>query len=362
MIRIENLKMAYGDRVIYEGISETINDGEVIGIIGPSGCGKSTLLRNIVMLEHPTEGRIFLDDLEITKNEESADTARKKIGMIFQDFGLFSKYTIIENVVSGLIDIQKMNRQEAYEKAMKCLADVGLQEYAFRYPDELSGGQQQRAAIARTVAMEPEVILMDEPTSALDPAMVGEVEAVIRMLASMKKTLIIVSHELDLISSLCTRVIFLNGGKIEEEGSVSEIFGESAKTATRRFINGLLVLKFDIECKTFDFIGMQTTINTFAIRNGVPREVRDKLQTVMEELCQMIVIQPEVGNHLHCSYEYDRNEKTVSGHIKFTGPRLDEDSVEYMLSWPIIKRNTRELVYEEIDKKGYTNKISLIIG
>lgn len=361
MIRLENVKMAYGDRTVYDDISMTIEDGEVLGIIGPSGCGKSTLLRNILMLTPPVSGRIFIDDTEITAGGENVTEARKKIGMVFQNFGLFQKYTILENVAKGLVDIKKMDGKQAFDKAMDCLSMVGLRDYAYRYPEELSGGQQQRAAIARTVAMEPDVILMDEPTSALDPAMVGEVEAVIRMLVSMKKTLVIVSHELDLISSMCTRVIFLNNGEIADEGTVKEIFGESAKTYTRRFINGLMIMKFDIECKSFDFIGMQTTINTFAYKNGVPEEVKDKLQTVMEELCQMIVIQPDPGNHLHCSYEYDRSEKSVSGHIKFTGPRLDETSVEYMLSWPIIKMNTSELSYEEIDKKGYSNKISLLI-
>ena len=189
MIRIEHLKKEYPNVTPLKDVSVTINDGDVISVIGPSGTGKSTLLRCINQLEKPTDGRIWLDDLEITDKKCNIPQVRQRMGMVFQNFNLFGHLTVIENIMLSPVDLLRKSRQKAYDDGMRLLRMVGLAEKALNYPDELSGGQKQRIAIARALAMDPEIILLDEPTSALDPTMVGEVQAVIRELAKTGETM-----------------------------------------------------------------------------------------------------------------------------------------------------------------------------
>ena len=197
MIEIKHLRKEYDTVTPIEDLSVTVNDGDVISLIGPSGTGKSTLLRCINMLETPTSGHIWIDDTEITDPNCDLDMVRRRMGMVFQSFNLFGHMTVIENIMFSPITLLDKPKQEAYDEGMKLLRMVGLAQKAMNYPDELSGGQKQRIAIARTLAMDPEIILFDEPTSALDPTMVGEVQAVIRDLSTTGKTLMIVTHEMD---------------------------------------------------------------------------------------------------------------------------------------------------------------------
>ena len=194
MIKIENLSKSYGDLEVLKNISVEINKGEVISIIGPSGCGKSTFIRCLNRLEEPTSGKIFIDGEEITGKNIKLHKLRMKMGMVFQSFNLFSHLTIIENIMLGPVNLLKMDRQTAYDEGMELLEMVGLGSKSLSYPDELSGGQKQRAAIARTLAMKPEIVLFDEPTSALDPRMTSEVLAVIKKLAADGLTMMIVTH------------------------------------------------------------------------------------------------------------------------------------------------------------------------
>ena len=194
MIKIENLSKSYGDLEVLKNISVEINKGEVISIIGPSGCGKSTFIRCLNRLEEPTSGKIFIDGEEITGKNIKLHKLRMKMGMVFQSFNLFSHLTIIENIMRGPVNLLKMDRQTAYDEGMELLEMVGLGSKSLSYPDELSGGQKQRAAIARTLAMKPEIVLFDEPTSALDPRMTSEVLAVIKKLAADGLTMMIVTH------------------------------------------------------------------------------------------------------------------------------------------------------------------------
>ncbi|MBR5756141.1 MAG: amino acid ABC transporter ATP-binding protein, partial [Firmicutes bacterium] len=198
MIRIVNMEKSYDENITpLKDINTVINEGDVIVIIGPSGCGKSTLIRCINLLEKPTKGQIFLDDTEITDPSADITKVRQRIGMVFQQFNLFSHLTVAENIMFAPVNILHKDSKTAYDEAMVLLRRVGLAEKALSYPDELSGGQQQRVAIARTLAMDPEVILFDEPTSALDPSMVGEVESVIYDLKAEGKTMMIVTHDMN---------------------------------------------------------------------------------------------------------------------------------------------------------------------
>ncbi|MDR0857617.1 MAG: amino acid ABC transporter ATP-binding protein, partial [Oscillospiraceae bacterium] len=218
VISVKNLTKAYGENVILSNISTEISKGEVISIIGPSGTGKSTLLRALNMLDPPTSGEIIFNGVNLCEKRADIDAARKKMGMVFQNFGLFGHMTVIENICAAPIKLLKKSKAEAIQKAEELLKTVGLSERAGHYPHQLSGGQKQRVAIARCLAMEPEVILFDEPTSALDPTMVGEVMAVIRKLAADGMTMLIVTHEMSFARSVSNRIFYMDEGIIYEDG------------------------------------------------------------------------------------------------------------------------------------------------
>ena len=361
MIRVSNLKKEYDGHAVFHDLNITINDGEVVGIIGPSGTGKSIFLRCLMMLETPDAGKIFLDDVELPIRGAEIDEARKKIGMVFQTFNLFEHMSVIENVMSGPVHLQGTAPETAFEEAMKLIRMVGLADKAYSYPDKLSGGQKQRAAIARTLAMHPGIVLLDEPTSELDPMMRGEVEAVIRMMAAAGHTMVIVTHEMELVRQICTRVLFLNDGVVYEEGTPEKIFDNPDRTGTRRFVRALRVLEFDVESKNFDFIGVQTMVAEFAYRNGVPGNLLNRLQSILEELFQMVIIQPEDDNRMHISFEYNNKELCLNGLVMFSGPSVDPDDPMYFFSWPIIAKRASEVTVEPTDENGYTNRVSMKI-
>ncbi|MBQ0083392.1 MAG: amino acid ABC transporter ATP-binding protein [Clostridiales bacterium] len=361
MIRAENICAGNNDMEILRNLSLTVNNGDIVGVIGPSGSGKSYMLRCLVTLNKISSGKIFLDDTEITASDANVIEARKKIGMVFQNYNLFKHLCVVENVMSGLVDLQKMPKKEAYSKAMEILQMVGLADKAFNYPATLSGGQQQRAAIARTIAMEPDIILFDEPTSSLDPLMRGEVEAVIRLLAAQGHTMVIVTHEMELVKSVCKRVVFINDGKVFEEGTPEKIFDNPDNAVTKRFVKALRVLEFDVESKSFDFIGIETTLADFAYRNGISSVITNKVRSVLEELFEMVIIQPSEQNKMHILFEYNTKDKCIDGNVKFSGPPVDEDDPMYFISWPIIKMRTDELKVENIDEYGYTNNVTIKI-
>lgn len=359
MIKVEHLKKVYGNREVFRDLSLTVNDGEVVGIIGPSGTGKSLLLRCMIMLENPTEGKIYLDDEEITAPDCNIDDVHKRIGMVFQNFNLFSRMSVVQNVMSGLVHLDNMHPQDAYEKSMKLLKSVGLADKAFLYPNRLSGGEKQRVAMARTLALEPEIILMDEPTSALDPIMSTEVSAVIRMLKSQGHTMVIATHEMELIRQVCTKVVFLLDGKVWEEGTPDKIFDNADREETRIFVQALRLLEFDVQSDDFDFIGMQTSILNFTYRNGVPETVVNKLLSITEEFVQMIIIQSKGSNIMNMSFAYDQKDGSIDASIRFSGPKLDPDNPIYFFSWPIIQMRADEITSEEISEDGFTNCVHL---
>ncbi len=240
MIKVNNLKKEFKDNKVLQGITTEIHRGEVVVIIGPSGCGKSTFLRCLNLLEQPTEGEVFLDGTELTAAGTDINKERQKMMMVFQHFNLFPHMTILENICVGPIRLLKKSQEEAKKKAEELLRRTGLLDKAETYPNQLSGGQKQRVAICRALAMDPEVILFDEPTSALDPEMVGEVLDVMKELATSGITMICVTHEMGFAREVASRVLFMDGGVIAEDGTPEEVFDHPKNGRLKEFLSKIL--------------------------------------------------------------------------------------------------------------------------
>lgn len=240
LMKISNLQKAYGKNLVLNGISTEIRKGEVIAIIGPSGCGKSTFIRTLNQLEEVTSGVIWFDGIEITNKCVDMNQIRRKIGMVFQQFNLFPHLTIRENIMLAPVKLGVMNKREAYQRAEELLERVGLLDKAEAYPDMLSGGQKQRIAIARTLAMNPEMILFDEPTSALDPEMVGEVLELMKDLAKDGMTMVVVTHEMGFAREVANRVMFFDEKRIREEGRPEMIFNNPKCDRLKEFLSRVI--------------------------------------------------------------------------------------------------------------------------
>ncbi|WP_129600087.1 amino acid ABC transporter ATP-binding protein [Anaerophilus nitritogenes] len=240
MIHVTNLNKSFGSLHVLKGIDEHIKKGEVVVIIGPSGSGKSTFLRCLNLLEYPTSGEIVFEGVSITDSKNDVNKQREKMGMVFQQFNLFPHMTVSENITLSPIKVKKMEKEEAQKIAMNLLNRIGLEDKAHAYPNQLSGGQKQRIAIARALAMSPDVMLFDEPTSALDPEMVGEVLDVMKELASDGMTMVVVTHEMGFAKEVASRVVFMDGGQIVEEGSPKEIFENPKHPRTKDFLGKVL--------------------------------------------------------------------------------------------------------------------------
>jgi len=240
VIDVKNLSKSFGDHLVLDNISEHIYPGDKVVIIGPSGSGKSTFLRSLNLLETPSAGSITFDGMEITSPKTDIDKVRRQMGMVFQHFNLFPNMTILKNITLAPVRTGLMTQAEANEKAMQLLKRVGLEEKANAYPNQLSGGQKQRIAIVRALAMNPKVMLFDEPTSALDPEMVGEVLNVMKELAADGMTMVVVTHEMGFAREVGNRVLFMDGGKILEEGTPAEIFGSPKNARLQDFLSKVL--------------------------------------------------------------------------------------------------------------------------
>ncbi len=240
MIRVENLHKSFKTNHVLRGINEHITQGEKVVVIGPSGSGKSTFLRCLNLLEKPTEGRIYVDDECITDPKCNINAVRAKMGMVFQHFNLFPHLTVLQNLTLAPTLLKLQTKEQAEAKARALLSRVGLEEKADAYPKQLSGGQQQRVGIARSLAMNPEIMLFDEPTSALDPEMVGEVLAVMRQLAEDGMTMVVVTHEMGFAKEVADRVLFMDEGIIMEKGTPKEIFENPQNERTKSFLSKVL--------------------------------------------------------------------------------------------------------------------------
>ncbi len=240
MINVHNLHKKFNNLEVLRGITEQINEGEVVVVIGPSGSGKSTFLRCLNLLEQPDGGEIYVDGEQINLPNVDVNSIRQKMGMVFQHFNLFPHLTVMENITLAPVKLKKMTPGQALEKGKELLAKVGLSEKADAYPSQLSGGQKQRIAIARSLAMEPEIMLFDEPTSALDPEMVGEVLDVMKELAQSGMTMVVVTHEMGFAREVGTRLLFIDQGTVLESGDPKEIFDHPQQERTKQFLSKVL--------------------------------------------------------------------------------------------------------------------------
>jgi polar amino acid transport system ATP-binding protein len=239
-LKVVNLKKSYETKVVLDGVDLEVFPGQIVAVIGSSGSGKSTVLRCVNLLEDILDGQIFLEGVEISEPDVNQDEVRQQIGLVFQSFNLFGHLSILENITLALIQVKKMSKQQARQKALSWLERIGLAEKADSYPDKLSGGQQQRTAIVRAVAMEPKVLLLDEVTSALDPELVGEVLSLIKDLKANGTTILMATHELSFAREVADWVIFLENGKILEQGEAKEFFDNPKQPRTKEFLTRMI--------------------------------------------------------------------------------------------------------------------------
>jgi len=247
LLHVDNIEKSFGKLKVLDGVSFSLKKGDVKVIIGPSGTGKSTMLRCINMLNPPDKGHIFLEGLDVTTAKTDLVAIRQKIGMVFQHFALFNHLTALDNVMLGLIQVKKLPRKKALEKAVFELTQVGMQDHQTKYPAQLSGGQKQRIGIARALAMDPILMLFDEPTSALDPELIGEVLAVMQKLARNGMTMICVTHEMGFAKSVANEIIYMEKGKILEQGRPSDMFNHPQHPRTKEFLGKIAQLYGETE-------------------------------------------------------------------------------------------------------------------
>lgn len=350
MIRVENLSKTFGSLTVLRSIDTEIKKGEVISVIGPSGTGKSTFLRCLNLLEQPTGGKIFIDEVNILDKGVNVAAIRQKMGMVFQSFNLFSHLTILRNLTLAPTLLKGISRADADKRAMELLKLVGLAEKAHCYAHQLSGGQKQRVAIARCLAMEPEIILFDEPTSALDPTMVSEVLSVIRKLAREGMTMAIVTHEMDFARDVSNRVFYMDEGVIYEEGPPSQIFENPLTEKTRAFIQRIRSCNFALDTANYDLYAMQAEMQRLCEKHAVAPARIQSLLLVAEELVNLhFLAMPQ--RHARLSLFYSEKQDTLQLQLESPGDPLnllDPGLFPDEMGLQIITNLSRQLEYSRI--------------
>lgn len=341
MITVKHLSKRFDGVEVLRDVNAEINKGEVISVIGPSGTGKSTFLRCLNLLETPSGGEILVDGENLLASSTDILKIRRKMGMVFQSFNLFSHLMVIENLMLGPVHLLKTDRQQAYDEGMRLLSMVGLAAKARAYPEELSGGQKQRVAIARTLAMKPEIVLFDEPTSALDPTMVSEVLAVIRKLAENGMTMMIVTHEMKFAKDVSTRVFYMDDGEIYEEGTPRQVFETPQRRKTRAFIHKIRSWEYVIDSPSFDIYRMNAELEEFAVKQMLSHRRLHNLQLVIEELVMNLLL-PK-AEQIVISVDISEENGSVEMRFLFDGPPRDplsDDSEDGELSRMILQKLT----------------------
>jgi polar amino acid transport system ATP-binding protein len=360
MISIQHLSKEYADAAPLKDVNAEIRKGDVISIIGPSGAGKSTLLRCLNRLEKPTSGKVIVHGTDMGAKNCRLNLVRQKMGMVFQNFNLFQHMNVIENIMYAPVKLRGMSRDEAYEKGMKLLRTVGLADKELSYPDELSGGQKQRIAIARTLAMDPEIILFDEPTSALDPTMVGEVLAVIRKLAQEGMTMLIVTHEMEFARTVSNRIFFLDEGVIYEEGTPEQIFDHPQKEKTRLFINGLEGFHRSFSKENLDYLGLISEVEAFALNKMLAPRFLHRLEAVIEEIYLQTILKL-LNSRTEVTFILEYSKKKDACRIEFCwkdaplNPLPDMDELSRKLA-----EHAAEDIRYEYTEDGH-NRVSIMV-
>ena len=360
LIEVKGLKKSFGSLEVLKGIDLTVEKGQRIAIIGGSGCGKSVFLRSLCLLEKPDAGQILIDGQEITAKGAKVDEIRRSMGMVFQKFHLFSEMDVMDNLCLAPVRLKGMKREEAEKKALELLAQVGLANRAHAWPTVLSGGQQQRIAICRCLMMEPKILLFDEPTSALDPTMVGEVLAVIRMLAKRDMSMMIVTHEMNFAREVANRVLFFADGGIYEQGTPAEIFDSPKREKTVAFIQKIKYFTYEITRKDFDLMQLQGGIQNFGEKYGLDQKHTYRLQICCEELIYELLehCYPS-GNAVDLKLTVSHAESDGASQITLScgGAAYDPfEQAEDSLGVTILKNTSKQMEYHY---KGDSNQISI---
>ncbi|MBQ9326808.1 MAG: amino acid ABC transporter ATP-binding protein [Clostridia bacterium] len=345
LLKVEGLSKSFGTLKVLQNVDLSVESGERIVIIGGSGCGKSVFLRSLVLLEKPDAGHIWIDGDEITAKGADINQIRRHAGMVFQKFCLFSEMDVMDNLCLAPVHLKGMTRKDAEKKAMDLLWQVGLSDRAHADPRHLSGGQQQRIAICRCLMMEPRLLLFDEPTSALDPTMVGEVLAVIRMLAKRDMTMLIVTHEMHFAQEVATRVLFFADHGIYEQGTPDEIFMHPRREKTVDFIRKMKYFEFAIAHYPFDFMAMQGGIQTFGEKYGMDIREIQHMQITCEELVMEMIGKcnmPSEHVDMRLSISYAESDHTATldltcGGTAYNPFEADDENLGVMLVKKMVK-------------------------
>ena len=336
IIRVSHLRKVYENNFeVLKDVNAEIHKGEVISIIGPSGTGKSTFLRCLNLLEQPTSGSIFIDGQDILAKGADVPALRRKMVMVFQNFNLFNGKKVIDNITFAPVKILGKSKEKARAEAMELLKLVGLAEKADAYPSELSGGQKQRIAIARALAMEPEIILFDEPTSALDPTMVSEVLGVMRALKRQKMTMLVVTHEMKFAREVSSRVFYMDQGYIYEEGTPEQIFHDPQKENTRRFINRIREYRFDIHSAEYDYYAMMAGIDNFCVKYNMSSRTISHISHTVEECLN--IAGALAGSSVRVIYSERHYNVEVRFHTPECLPSYCFEKEEYLISASILR-------------------------
>jgi polar amino acid transport system ATP-binding protein len=358
MIKVENLYKSFGGVPVLENVNADVKKGECVSIIGPSGAGKSVFLSCLNALIVPDTGRVFIDGLDIFDKKTDINKLHERVGMVYQNFNLFSHLTVLENITLAPEKIKKIPRTAAIDKARELLNMVSLAAKENAYPQELSGGQKQRIAIARAMAMDPQIVLFDEPTSALDPVMTGEVLAVIRSLAKKGMTMIIVTHEMEFAKEVSDRVFYMDDHSIYETGTPREIFEQPQGKRTKAFISRLKTLELRVESPEFDLLGQMSRIEQFCIKYDIDRRMINRVQMAFEEV-SMYLLKNHFGEKekpdILVNIAYTEKEKNIVITISYGGRQedlfagMDEDKSLGLL---MVRRISKSALYSAVDTKN----------
>lgn len=355
MIKFSHVIKKFDNFTPIKDIDGEVKKGAVVSIIGPSGVGKSTLLRMVNGLEKPTDGKVYVDDIEV--NDKSRNAITRKVGMLFQSYNLFNHLNVIENLMIAQVEVLKRDKQESYEKGMELLKEVGLESKENSLPSELSGGEKQRVAFARALAVDPEVMLLDEPTSALDPNSVTIIKNLILNLAKSGKTILVVTHSMELAKDISNRVFYLDEGIIYEEGSPEEIFENPKKEKTQNFINKQNTIEFEVN-KYFDYDSALNKIFEFCDKHNVGNRKANRIILVFEEI-KGILSEKYDDPDINVKISLANNEADMI--IKYKGEKSDINETRNDISLKLINGLVSKYEYAFDDNDEYKNKLSIVV-